>query len=501
MTSISIDRVDGLSSAAAIKGPCRAATTANISLYGEQTIDAVAVVTGNRVLVKNQTSGSENGIYVADTGQWRRSKDFSRTNDVVKGTQIAITDGTVAGGFVYSLTTNNPISVGVTSLSFGIAAGVQTAVNAANAAAASAVAAAASAASVIPLTYATKTGNYTALTTDRNAWHRYTAIATVSLTAAATLGISWTYKVTADGADVTIDPNGVEQINGTTTLVVPNGYSTTIVCTGAAFYSDGLISNTSITTAFVQPFVNVASAATADIGAAASQNITITGTTTITAFGTVAAGTFRRLVFSGILTLTHNATSLILPQGGNVVTAAGDSLEAVSLGSGNWRVTSYQRVGSNGLISGVVVAASGTAVNFSGATGIPSWAKRVTVMWADISTNGTSGIGIQIGPSGGVETSGYNFVLSVSPTASTTHFLAVNAAAAAGVYHGSAVLTLLSAGGSQWVCTTQTGRTDVLGYFAGAGTKSITGSLSQLSFKTLNGTDTFDAGSVNIFYE
>ncbi|NEK36302.1 hypothetical protein [Rhizobium leguminosarum] len=255
MTSIAIDRVDGLSSAAAIKGPCRVATTANIALYAEQTIDGVAVVTGNRVLVKNQTTPSENGIWICDTGQWRRSKDFVRTNDVVKGTQIAITDGTVSGGFVYALLTNNPINVGASSLSFGISAGAQIAVNAANAAAASAVAAAASAASVIPLTYATKAGDYTALTTDRNAWHRYTAIATVSLTAAATLGNSWTYKVTADGADVTIDPNGVEVINGTTALVVPNGYSTTIVCTGTAFYSDGLISNTTLAAAVLGDFV------------------------------------------------------------------------------------------------------------------------------------------------------------------------------------------------------------------------------------------------------
>jgi hypothetical protein len=339
--------------------------------------------------------------------------------------------------------------------------------------------------------YAAKSANYTALGTDNNAVHRYTATATVTLTAAATLGANWHYTVIADGADVTIDPNAAETIDGAATLIIPNGSSERIVCNGTAFYTERKL----------QPFATLASAGTTDLSTVGSQNVTVTGTTTITAFGTAPAGTFRRLVFSGILTLTHNATSLILPQGGNVVTAVGDSLQAVSLGSGNWRVTSYTRVGANGLVSGVVVAASGTAVNFTGATGIPSWAKRVTVMWADISTNGTSGIGIQIGPSGGVETSGYNFVLSVSPTASTTHFLAVNAAAAAGVYHGSAVLTLLSAGGSQWVCTTQTGRTDVLGYFAGAGTKSITGNLSQLSFKTLNGTDTFDAGSVNIFYE
>jgi hypothetical protein len=500
MTSISIDRVDGLSSAAAIKGPCRAATTANISLYGEQTIDAVAVVTGNRVLVKNQTSGSENGIYVADTGQWRRAKDFSRTNDVVKGTQIAITDGTVAGGFVYSLTTNNPISVGVTSLSFGIAAGVQTAVNAANAAAASAVAAAASAASVIPLTYATKAGNYTALTTDRNAWHRYTAIATVSLTAAATLGISWTYKVTADGADVTIDPNGVEQINGTTTLVVPNGYSTTIVCTGTAFYSDGLISNTTITSAFTQPFVNVASAATADIGAAASQNVTITGTTTITSLGTVAAGIFRRLVFSGALTLTHNATSLILPQGGDVVTAVGDSLTAVSLGSGNWRVTSYQKTSAGaGLISGTVVSPSAVAtVDF---TGIPSWAKRITVSIINLSTTGTSGISIQLGDSGGIETAGYVCATGNAQT-STTDFPITNAGgAAAAVYQGIAIITLVNAATNTWVISSQVARTDVLAILTVSGSKSTSAVLDRVRVKSGNGVETFDAGSVNILYE
>ncbi|MEH7869700.1 hypothetical protein V7795_21470 [Rhizobium laguerreae] len=246
MPSIAIDRVDGLSSAAAIKGPCRVATTANVALYAEQTIDGVAVVTGNRVLVKNQTTASENGIWICDTGQWRRSKDFVRTNDVVKGTQVAITDGTASGGFVYSLLTDNPINVGASSLSFGISAGAQIAVDAANAAEASAISAAASAASILPVVYAAKTGDYTPLTTDNNAWHRYTALATVSLTAAATLGVSWHYKISADGGDVTIDPNALELINGDPSFVVPDGYSTTIVCTGTTFYSDGLITNTSL---------------------------------------------------------------------------------------------------------------------------------------------------------------------------------------------------------------------------------------------------------------
>ena len=83
---------------------------------------------------------------------------------------------------------------------------------------------------------------------------------------------------------------------------------------------------------------DVASASTADLGAAVGRFVNITGTTTITSFGTVAAGIWRVVTFAGALTLTHNATSLILPGGANITTAAGDSLIAESLGSGNWKV-------------------------------------------------------------------------------------------------------------------------------------------------------------------
>ena len=88
-------------------------------------------------------------------------------------------------------------------------------------------------------------------------------------------------------------------------------------------------------------FVDVASATTTDIAAAESRNVRITGTTTITAFGTIAAGRAINLRFAGALTLTHNATSLILPGGANIATVAGDRCIAVSLGSGNWMVLAY----------------------------------------------------------------------------------------------------------------------------------------------------------------
>jgi hypothetical protein len=86
----------------------------------------------------------------------------------------------------------------------------------------------------------------------------------------------------------------------------------------------------------------LAAASTTDIGTAASNVVQITGTTTITALGNAAAGAERTLLFSGALTLTYNATSLILPSAANITTVAGDAAKFVSLGSGNWDCVSYQ---------------------------------------------------------------------------------------------------------------------------------------------------------------
>ena len=89
---------------------------------------------------------------------------------------------------------------------------------------------------------------------------------------------------------------------------------------------------------------NIASATTTSIAAASTSLYAhITGTTTITGFGTVAAGTLRILVFDGALTLTHNATSLMLPGNANITTVAGDVAIMVSEGSGNWKCVAYIR--------------------------------------------------------------------------------------------------------------------------------------------------------------
>jgi phage-related tail fiber protein len=98
--------------------------------------------------------------------------------------------------------------------------------------------------------------------------------------------------------------------------------------------------------------VTLASAATLNIGAAAANDISVTGTTTITAFDTIAAGAVRRLTFTGILTLTYNATSLIIPGAASVTTAAGDTAQFTSLGGGNWRCDDYTKASGQALVGG-----------------------------------------------------------------------------------------------------------------------------------------------------
>lgn len=100
---------------------------------------------------------------------------------------------------------------------------------------------------------------------------------------------------------------------------------------------------------------DIASATTTDIGAATGNFVDVTGTTTITGLGTVQAGVRRVVRFTGILTLTHHATSLILPTGANITTAAGDTAEFFSLGSGNWVCASYQRKSGQPLAGGLQV--------------------------------------------------------------------------------------------------------------------------------------------------
>lgn len=123
MVSVLIDRKAGLSSASAYKGPCFVATIGNITLAGIQTIDGETVAVGNRVLVKNQTNPVDNGIYIVDTGNWKRSADFSRNDDVVKGTRVVITDGDAYAYTTWQVGSLDPIDIGNSDIEFGLTYG------------------------------------------------------------------------------------------------------------------------------------------------------------------------------------------------------------------------------------------------------------------------------------------------------------------------------------------------------------------------------------------
>lgn len=255
---------------------------------------------------------------------------------------------------------------------------------------------------------------------------------------------------------------------------------------------------------FTDP-LQVASAGTTTIGIN-SMFIEITGTTTITSLGTTYDGP-RFLRFTGALTLTHNASTLALPGAANILTAAGDTAIAVpNYGLNGWNIVQYQRAASLGTLeSGTSVTASGTSIDF---TGIPSWAKRVTVQFTGLSTNGTSAPIVRIGDSGGVEATGYegsasemgNAVSPVVADYSTYNGFPIGlTTAAATVHYGTVVLSRIDAAAFLWsaAISSSTGSLVV----SGAGAKALTATLDRIRVTTIGGTASFDAGTVNILYE
>ena len=127
--------------------------------------------------------------------------------------------------------------------------------------------------------------------------------------------------------------------------------------------------NRSIPTALGRKGADVASASTINLSTCAGTFCDVTGTTTITAITSEAAGIMRMVRFTGALTLTHNATSLILPSAANITTAANDTAEFVSLGSGNWLCFNYVRAALSTYLVQAVRASSTT--EDSTATTIP----------------------------------------------------------------------------------------------------------------------------------
>jgi hypothetical protein len=152
------------------------------------------------------------------------------------------------------------------------------------------------------------------------------------------------------------------------------------------------------------------------------------------------------------------------------------------------------------IVLGTVATASTASVDF---TGIPSWAKRVTVMYSGLSTNGTSDFMVQLGD-GAVETTGYiSTVISVAGSTSGTAFttgFGTNSSVAASAYSGQVIISLMDVATNTWTYTsTITAGSTTLN--VGGGAKSLSSTLDRVRITTVGGANTFDAGTINILYE
>lgn len=180
-----------------------------------------------------------------------------------------------------------------------------------------------------------------------------------------------------------------------------------------------------------------------------------------------------------------------------VTLAATQTLTNKTLTSPTITGASVSSMASSVLTSGTSQAStSGTSIDF---TSIPSWVKRITVMLSGVSTNGTSNILVQLG-AGSVDTSSYVSSANNGGTGatSTAGLLFTQSTVATSVHYGSMIISSL--GSNIWVsqgCEVLTA--GGLAFFAGG--KTLSGTLDRVRITTVNGTDTFDAGTINILYE
>lgn len=218
---------------------------------------------------------------------------------------------------------------------------------------------------------------------------------------------------------------------------------------------------------------------------------------------------------SDITSLTGLTTALSVAQGGTGSTSI--TSKGVVIGNGTSAVTTVSPgTSGNVLVSDgtdwtsakptisrgtLVTTTSGTSADF---TGIPSWVKRITVMFNGVSTTGSSDLLVQLGTGGSPETSGYLGTSAKYSNGNTTSIAAVETAGfsiesgTGDIDYGTWVFTNIT--GNTWICSATVNRTTT-NMFVVTGTKSLSGVLNMVRVTTVSGTPTFDAGSINILYE
>lgn len=165
-------------------------------------------------------------------------------------------------------------------------------------------------------------------------------------------------------------------------------------------------------------------------------------------------------------------------------------------------VVAVQGVSSNIVSGSETASTSGTAVSF---TGIPSWAQKITVLFNEVSTNSTSGLLVRLGTTSGFESTGYvstgaSLTTTTSAQTSATNGFVVRFVSSTGGLSGSYTFYRMGVSSNTYVGSLMAkGATNISLY--GGGSKTTAGALDSIQVVTSNGTDIFDAGSINILYE
>lgn len=345
-----------------------------------------------------------------------------------------------------------------------------------------------------------------------------------------------TDAVTKEYVDVTI-PANVASASASASSASASAISASASAVAAATFDPSAylpIAGGSLTGLLnVNDGADIASATTVDLTTATGNTVRITGTTAITAF-TMYAGQQMELVAVGALPLTYHATTMNINGGVSYTCAAGDRLSVFKDGAGVIQINVTKQDGtavvsavsfatqsdyntgtdttkalnssilrSNNLVLGTSIATtSGTAHDY---TGIPSWAKRITVMLKAVSLSGSAAVRVQLGGAGGIENTGYtglsaHILVASANAASLSAGVDFGVSAASTNISGSVVFTKLD--GSTWtffgIGSSPTGT--ILSSQV-SGVKALSAALTQLRITSTNGTDTFDAGSINIMYE
>jgi hypothetical protein len=226
-----------------------------------------------------------------------------------------------------------------------------------------------------------------------------------------------------------------------------------------------------------------------------SADFTATNGTTVTLTNACTAGDLVTIIYFTLVSIAN-----AIPQSGGTFTGgvAGTTFTGSSFTVPTG--TLYP------LVSGTAVAStSGTSIDF---TGIPSTAKRITVMFNGVGTNGISEVILQIGDSGGIETSGYTGSLAQMQNAGnpsvynfSTSIRTDGATNSAAVRHGAITISLIDQSSNLWAFAGCIGRSDSTLCSCLGGNKSLSATLDRVRITTVNGTDTFDAGSINLLWE